>query len=465
MRVLGSDLRRIRQSDLVAKAIAAVIAVIVMGLGWTFLRAQATAQRTDTLRTVDLVRFENAQKVRYLDEVLTHSVRAFAATGDEQWATRYDTNVGALDGALAALAGEKGGDAMSALDAVGDANAKLIDLETASFAARRAGDGGGALALLSGDYDTLKVEYTNGIDKFEAGEHSRLNDRLARNGRDHMYDAFTTTAVLGVVLAAMVLLLRAHRRALGRTHEADRRVAESIAATKLLLDEFDRSAAMVADGTDSAVHATSQLTSSGDQVAASVDLLRAGQGDLVRFVAHTADVSRDIVNETSNTQAMVSNFRSQAVQIGAVLDLINDIAEQTNLLALNASIEAARAGVAGRGFAVVADEVKQLAETTSQATATIRGQIGELETTANRALDAMTSMVSTVDGLETDQHNVSDGLLANQRTVEEIMAHVAQVAMCRRDIDDAMRKVAQSAAGSASVARAMTDRLATPTVS
>ncbi len=79
------------------------------------------------------------------------------------------------------------------------------------------------------------------------------------------------------------------------------------------------------------------------------------------------------LNETIRYAAdKISALGERTLEVGEIINVIEQIAEQTNLLALNAAIEAARAGEYGRGFTVVADEVRNLAERSRRAT----GEIG-----------------------------------------------------------------------------------------
>ena len=68
------------------------------------------------------------------------------------------------------------------------------------------------------------------------------------------------------------------------------------------------------------------------------------------------DEIREQINETARS---IKRLGESSMEIGNVVEIINNIADRTSILALNASIQAAMAGDAGYGFAVVAEEVQR----------------------------------------------------------------------------------------------------------
>jgi methyl-accepting chemotaxis protein len=86
---------------------------------------------------------------------------------------------------------------------------------------------------------------------------------------------------------------------------------------------------------------------------------------------------------------VIRTLHGRTVEIGAIVDVIDDVADETNLLALNAAIIAAQSGEHGRAFSVVADEIKDLAERVLASTKEIGGLIRNVQEESRKATDAI----------------------------------------------------------------------------
>ncbi len=143
--------------------------------------------------------------------------------------------------------------------------------------------------------------------------------------------------------------------------------------------------------------------------------------ELERDITETGKLFETVSGKTQGLQDVVSTLEK-------VVDLISKIAAQTNLLALNATIEAARAGEHGKGFSVVAGEVKSLSRQTSQATETIREQIGQLSTSFSDVLDAVTAIRSVVETIIQKTSKVSGDFVKINASSSTISAQVDSLA-------------------------------------
>jgi methyl-accepting chemotaxis protein len=136
-----------------------------------------------------------------------------------------------------------------------------------------------------------------------------------------------------------------------------------------------------------------------------------------------------ISDVTQNISAIILRLEHRSLEIGTILDVINEVAEQTSLLALNASIIAAQAGTHGRGFAVVADEIKELATRVGTSTKEIATIIKAVQNDSSDAAKAIEQ------GLREVEHGVS-------------VAHQA---------GEALNKIGHSAKNSSQVAAEMAE--------
>ncbi|EME69640.1 methyl-accepting chemotaxis protein [Paramagnetospirillum caucaseum] len=137
---------------------------------------------------------------------------------------------------------------------------------------------------------------------------------------------------------------------------------------------------------------------------------------------------RAIAQAVQAAAGKVDSLAQASVQIGDIVNQIEDIASQTNLLALNATIEAARAGEAGKGFAVVANEVKNLANQTARATVDIRSRIENLRVEMGEIVRTMQDGASAVEHGEGVINATSAGMSRLTDQVRSVSVKMAEIA-------------------------------------
>lgn len=143
--------------------------------------------------------------------------------------------------------------------------------------------------------------------------------------------------------------------------------------------------------------ATVEEIASSSQEVSTIAANAVDRSDTGREYASDATAQVDAIElQAREVAEHVDTLDQKMVDIGNIINMIDEIADQTNLLALNASIEAARAGEAGEGFAVVASEVKSLAEEASAATNEIEQQITEAQSVTDKTVTSIEEMTEQV---------------------------------------------------------------------
>lgn len=233
-------------------------------------------------------------------------------------------------------------------------------------------------------------------------------------------------------------------------------IVEAVAAASTEMNASSDSLAAVADDTSNrsaGVSAAAEQTSANvSTVASATDELSASIADVTKQIADTVALARDAESQAESTNTTVERLNSAASKIGDVVALIQEIAEQTNLLALNATIEAARAGEAGKGFAVVATEVKNLAGQTGKATEEIAEQIGEIQTVARSAVDAISVIRDSIQKINQRIASVSAAAEEQSATTLEIARNVQEASRGTQEVSSNIATVSQSSSETRSMA-------------
>ncbi len=169
------------------------------------------------------------------------------------------------------------------------------------------------------------------------------------------------------------------------------------------IEQMVRSVKQVSENTEALANAAEETSASMEEMATSLREVDTSAAEAVRLserVVERAESGRMKVRETivgmeaireatETAEQVIRNLGARAVEIGAIVDVIDDVADETNLLALNAAIIAAQSGDHGRAFSVVAEEIKDLAERVLASTKEIGGLIRSVQAEAGKATAAI----------------------------------------------------------------------------
>ncbi|MBN2021306.1 MAG: methyl-accepting chemotaxis protein [Pirellulales bacterium] len=188
---------------------------------------------------------------------------------------------------------------------------------------------------------------------------------------------------------------------------------------------------------------TEEMTANVKTVADAVKEMTASIAEIAKNAEQASSVAGNAARLAESSNENIGQLGVAAVEIGKVIETIQDIAEQTNLLALNATIEAARAGDAGKGFAVVATEVKELAKQTAEATEDIRARIEGIQSSADGAVKSINEISLVIQEVNGVSKTIASAVEEQSATTNEIARNISETS-------DAAQIVATGVAESAS---------------
>lgn len=215
---------------------------------------------------------------------------------------------------------------------------------------------------------------------------------------------------------------------------------------------------------DSAKEVSTSVTS----VATAVKEINISLNEVNKNCERSIRITSDAGQKAKDTNGIIDKLNKSSIQIGQIINVINDIADQTNMLALNAAIEAAGAGEAGKGFAVVANEVKELAKQTGEATDEISEQIEAMQASTGEAVKAVgiitevireiTIITSTIAAAVTEQSSTMEGISNSVVKAAQKVSHITkEIGELAENTQNVTKTLAEASRGAYEVARSASE--------
>ena len=246
-----------------------------------------------------------------------------------------------------------------------------------------------------------------------------------------------------------------------------------------LVQDMNEGISVLASSSEEILAATSQVATSTQETATAISEIATTVEEVKQTAVLAGSKSQGVADSTERTRQVALGGRQaveealagmqqireqmqavaesimrlgeQSQAIGEIVATVGDLAEQSNLLGVNASIEAVKAGEVGKGFSVVAQEVKALAEQSKQATAQVRGILGDIQKAMTKAVLLAEQGSKTVEiGYERAQssgeaiRSLSDSIEQSSEMALQIAATSQQQLVGMDQVASAMENIRQA---------------------
>ena len=277
-----------------------------------------------------------------------------------------------------------------------------------------------------------------------------------RVGLSKLSDGDLTVAIDAAFGPDYEPLRRDFNEAVRHLREAIQGVVDNAAAIRSEATEISGAAEDLSQRTERQAATLEETAGALNQLTSSVQSAAEGADEANRVVGEAraaAEASGGVVDEAVSAMGAISD---SSVQIGKIIDVIDDIAFQTNLLALNAGVEAARAGEAGRGFAVVASEVRALAGRSSEAAREIAGLIEASSDQVKRGVDLVGQTGEALGRIVAAVGDIAQRMSAIAASAQEQSAGLGQINVAVTQLDQVTQQNAAMFEQASAASRTLT---------
>lgn len=266
---------------------------------------------------------------------------------------------------------------------------------------------------------------------------------------------------IGELVSSFNQMISNMRGAIGEVTGHANSLAASAEEISASTEEIASGSAQQAQDANTSSDMVTEMTNAVQEVSENAQHAASLADETVGAAEQGGIVIHDTIAGMEQISTSIQELADKSVQIGEIIEVIDDIAEQTNLLALNAAIEAARAGEAGKGFAVVADEVRKLAERSSKATKEISDLITTIQDNTKRSVESVAMGNERVEKAGTTFNDIVRLVKDSSIKVAEIAAASEEQAAQAQEVLLSVQNIAsvtqETAAGIEETASTATD--------